>query len=159
MKTTSCGILIFNAEAELLLCHATGTSNWDIPKGGADPGESTLNTALRETVEETGLRFDARDLLEIGRHDYRPDKDLFLYAVLIERIDPSLCTCTSHYRSRRGRMLPEMDAFEWTPFARVPKRCAKNMTQLLTVRLSLPALLRTLVDAGLVAAPGVTVAS
>lgn len=29
--------------------------NWDFPKGLAEPGESPLQTALRETEEETGL--------------------------------------------------------------------------------------------------------
>jgi len=29
---------------------------YDIPKGGIDPGESTLHTALRETKEEAGIQ-------------------------------------------------------------------------------------------------------
>jgi 8-oxo-dGTP pyrophosphatase MutT (NUDIX family) len=29
---------------------------YDIPKGGIDPGESTLHTALRETQEEAGIQ-------------------------------------------------------------------------------------------------------
>lgn len=29
--------------------------NWDFPKGRPDPGETPLQTALRETEEETGL--------------------------------------------------------------------------------------------------------
>lgn len=29
--------------------------NWDLPKGTPDPGEQPLETALRETAEETGL--------------------------------------------------------------------------------------------------------
>jgi 8-oxo-dGTP pyrophosphatase MutT (NUDIX family) len=36
----------------LLLRHA---DRWDLPKGHCDPGESDLQTALRETQEETGL--------------------------------------------------------------------------------------------------------
>jgi hypothetical protein len=31
--TTSCGTIIVNPEGKILLCHATGTSFWDIPKG------------------------------------------------------------------------------------------------------------------------------
>src|SRR5688500_19098782 len=31
MKTTSSGILVCNAQSELLLCHATGGGYWDIP--------------------------------------------------------------------------------------------------------------------------------
>ncbi|MFN3191555.1 MAG: bis(5'-nucleosyl)-tetraphosphatase [Aureliella sp.] len=31
---------------------------WDLPKGHAEPGESLLETALRETEEETGINLD-----------------------------------------------------------------------------------------------------
>ena len=44
MKTTSCGILVCNADEELLLCHATGTSRWDIPSQ-MNPGSSRLIAA------------------------------------------------------------------------------------------------------------------
>ncbi len=33
-------------------------SNWDFPKGGVEKGESFLETALRETLEETTLSKD-----------------------------------------------------------------------------------------------------
>jgi 8-oxo-dGTP pyrophosphatase MutT (NUDIX family) len=36
----------------LLMQHAT---RWDLPKGHAEPGEDILQTALRETSEETGF--------------------------------------------------------------------------------------------------------
>lgn len=59
---TSCGFLI-QCEDKFLLCHATKPSGsislsdgqWGIPKGGCEEGESQLEAALRETVEETGL--------------------------------------------------------------------------------------------------------
>lgn len=141
MKTTSCGILILNARDELLLCHATGTANWDIPKGGADAGESELQTAIRETEEECGLTFAADDLLDLGHFSYRPRKDLHLFACLIEPIDTRQCYCTSQFRDLWGRVRPEMDAFEWTPFVRIPLRCARNMISVLTQAISLPQVL------------------
>ena len=88
MKSLSAGILVLNPHSELLLCHATGTVVWDIPKGGGDAGESTLATAIRETAEETGLRFAPEELLDLGHFSYRPTKDLHLYAALRERFDP-----------------------------------------------------------------------
>jgi 8-oxo-dGTP pyrophosphatase MutT (NUDIX family) len=144
VKALSCGILVLNARAELLLCHATGTLVWDIPKGGAEPGESPLAAALRETAEETGLRFAADDLHELGRFDYRPAKDLHLYATLAERIDPRMLNCESRFRDIWGRLRPEMDAYAWTAFDRVHRRCARRMRELLTERLSLSDLLAQL---------------
>ena len=144
MKRLSCGIIILNSAAELLLCHATGTYHWDIPKGGTNPGEAPLDTALRETREECGLIFAADDLLDLGGFAYRPGKSLHLFATRVERFEPELCRCTSHYADGWGRMRPEMDGFEWTHFARVPRRCARHMGELLSQRIALSELLREL---------------
>lgn len=144
MKALSCGILVLNPRSELLLCRATGTYVWDIPKGGGEPGESPLQTALRETTEECGLRFAPHELLELGRFAYRPVKDLHLFAALVEGIDAAACHCSSHFIDVWGRRRPEMDAFEWTAFERVPRRCARRMAALLTQTLSLPQLLQRL---------------
>jgi len=147
MKRLSCGILVLNLQHELLLCHATGTWHWDIPKGGGDPGETPLETALREADEETGLTFTTDELLDLGRFGYRPDKDLYLFAVLSTRFDAAGCVCRSHYRDPWGRERPEMDGFEWTPFPRVFRRCSRHMATLLTRTLSLPDVLSRLKEA------------
>jgi 8-oxo-dGTP pyrophosphatase MutT (NUDIX family) len=144
VKSLSSGILVLNVHHELLLCHATGTFVWDIPKGGADAGESTLATAIRETAEETGLRFEPGELLDLGHFSYRPSKDLHLYAALVDGIDAADCRCASHFTDLWGRRRPEMDAFEWTAFERVPRRCTRRMAALLTQTLSLAQLLQRL---------------
>ena len=144
MKTLSCGIVLLNPAAEILLCHVTGAWHWDIPKGSAEPGELPLAASLRETQEECGLDLSARPLLDLGRFNYLPRKDLHLFAVLLRRIDPATCHCASHYTDAWGRSRPEMDGFEWTSFDRVPRRCARHMGALLGQTLSLPALLARL---------------
>ncbi len=83
----SCGILVLDDRDELLLCHATGTSRWDIPKGRREPGESEIEAAIRETAEESGLRFTPQVLLDLGRFRYRPGKDLHLFATRSEHVD------------------------------------------------------------------------
>ena len=143
---TTCGVLLLTAQRELLLCHATGASHWDIPKGVADPGESPRETAVRETFEEAGLRLDPQHLLDLGRMAYRPHKDLHLFALRSERLDLAACVCTSQFRDRHGRLVPEADAFEWTPFDRVPERCAKSMTRVLTVERPLDEVWRAAFD-------------
>jgi 8-oxo-dGTP pyrophosphatase MutT (NUDIX family) len=137
VKTTSHGTLLIDADAELLLCHATGGRHWDIPKGMADPGETSVQAALREAREECGLELDPRALHDLGRFTYRPDKDLWLHAALIERIDPGQCVCSTHFTDRWGRLRPEMDAFRWVRFEDVPAHCAKNMALVLTTKVSL----------------------
>jgi 8-oxo-dGTP pyrophosphatase MutT (NUDIX family) len=153
MKTTSCGILVCNDHEELLLCHATGTSRWDLPKGHGEAEETPQQTALRETAEETALVFQPDELLELGHFPYRPAKDLWLFAALTERFDTARCHCRTQYADRFGRMRPEMDGFAWTPFATVAARCAANMAFLLTTRLSLPDTLARLVQWGRLARP------
>ncbi len=144
MKSLSCGILVLNPQAELLLCHVTGAWHWDIPKGSAEPGEAPLAAALRETREESGLDFSGLALTDLGRMAYRPRKDLHLFALLTGRFDTSACHCASHYLDNWGNSRPEMDGWEWTPFARVHRRCARHMITVLNQTLSLTALLARL---------------
>ena len=147
MKTTTHGILLLAESAELLLCHSTGNRHWDIAKGLADEGESSVAAAVREAREECGIAIDPAALHSLGRFAYRPEKDLELHAALIERIDPATCVCTSMFVDRFGRTRPEMDDFRWTPFADVGTYCAKSMALVLTTRVSLTSLLARLVAA------------
>ena len=153
VKALSCGILVLDPTGRLLLCRATGSFRWDIPKGGGEAGETPLQTALRETAEECGLQFAPHELLDLGRFAYRPAKDLYLYAALVDDVDAAECRCRSDFTDPWGRRRPEMDAFEWTAFERVPRRCARRMAALLTQTLSLAHLLQQLQQRGVVARP------
>lgn len=51
----SCGFLIFRRKAELEFLLMKHADRWDIPKGHLDPGETLLECAYRELVEETGI--------------------------------------------------------------------------------------------------------
>ena len=42
-------------EGRLLLTQRADNGNWSIPGGAQDPGESLTETAVRETLEETGV--------------------------------------------------------------------------------------------------------
>jgi 8-oxo-dGTP pyrophosphatase MutT (NUDIX family) len=145
-RKLSCGVVILNDAAELLLCHVTGHDHWDLPKGGPAPGEPPLATALRETREETGLVLDPAGLLDLGRLDYRPRKDLHLFATRLHRVDPATLVCESCFSDVGGRRRPEMDGFDWFPFARVPALVTPRLAAVLWERLDLPVLLRRLQD-------------
>jgi 8-oxo-dGTP pyrophosphatase MutT (NUDIX family) len=154
-RRLSCGILILNAQQELLLCHVTGQDHWDLPKGGAHEGESPLQAALRETREETSLELAADALRELGRFDYRPKKDLYLFATLMPRFDVAQLRCESQFSQyATGQRLPEMDGYDWVRFERVAELCTPKLTAVLHGRLDLQRVL----DA-LAAAPGVALAA
>jgi 8-oxo-dGTP diphosphatase len=49
----------------LLVRHTYGRLNWEVPGGASEPGESVVETALRELREETGLEAVAESLAGI----------------------------------------------------------------------------------------------
>lgn len=141
----SCGVLLLAPSRELLLCHVTGQSHWDLPKGGIHEGETPLEAALREICEETGLCLDAHTAHDFGRHVYTAKKDLHLFAVLSERIDPARLHCESCFVERgSGRSRPEMDGFGWFEFSRVGQLCTPKLADVLARKLDLEAILAQL---------------
>ncbi len=95
------GLLLFyrgDSPSFLLMQHA---DRWDLPKGHAEPGESSLETALRETEEETGIEAariavdpDFNFVIEYDvrgqqRGDYRKRVTYFL-GYVDERFSPEL---------------------------------------------------------------------
>lgn len=137
-RRLSCGILILTEQHELLLCHVTGQDHWDLPKGGMHGGENPLQAALRETREETGLDLSTHPLHELGRFDYRPKKDLHLFAALMPRFDVAQLSCESHFSQlATGARLPEMDGYDWFAFERIGEHCTAKMTTVLTGRVNL----------------------
>ncbi|CAD5120382.1 DgyrCDS8954 [Dimorphilus gyrociliatus] len=56
--------IIQNTRQYLLLQTSYGKHHWTPPKGHVDPGESEMQTAIRETEEETGLKEEDYNLVE-----------------------------------------------------------------------------------------------
>lgn len=133
----SCGLLVINERAELLLGHSTGSAHWDLPKGLIEEGEAPATCALREAREEFGLEFASDRLVDLGRHAYYRGKDLHLFAVgtTSSEVRPELCRCTSYFAHyETGRQAPEIDAFAWTADAQLPSVLANSMRRLLLDR-------------------------
>jgi 8-oxo-dGTP pyrophosphatase MutT (NUDIX family) len=144
-RRLSCGILILTEQAELLLCHVTNQDHWDLPKGGMHDGESPVQAALRETREETSLTLEAAALFDLGRFDYRPKKDLHLFAALMPRFDLAQLFCDSRFSQwDTGQRLPEMDGYAWVGFERIGTLCTPKMAAVLNGRVDLPRLLEDL---------------
>jgi 8-oxo-dGTP pyrophosphatase MutT (NUDIX family) len=84
---------------------------WDLPKGHAEPGESIEETALRETVEETGIAAD-RITLEPGF------RFIISYPVASHRSGGFLTTKTVHYflgwvEQAHAVICSEHDGYRW----------------------------------------------
>lgn len=132
--TVSCGTLVLDTKGRLLLCHVTGTAAWDIPKGMQDPGETTLEAAMRELREEAGIGFAPGRFHDLGQFDYRRDKRLRLYRVAAEDElgDLSRLACSSYFpHHATGRPTPETDGFRWAGRDEVHKLCWPRMGALL----------------------------
>jgi len=55
----ACGSIVFRREKGkilFLVMKSRRWGHWDFPKGHADSGETEMQTAIRETEEETGLK-------------------------------------------------------------------------------------------------------
>jgi 8-oxo-dGTP pyrophosphatase MutT (NUDIX family) len=132
--TVSCGTLVLDSAGRLLLCHVTGTAAWDIPKGMQDPGETTLESAMRELREEAGITFEPSRFQDLGQFDYRRDKRLHLYRVEAgdELGDLSQLACSSFFpHHATGLQTPEMDGFRWAGRDEVRRLCWPRMGALL----------------------------
>jgi putative (di)nucleoside polyphosphate hydrolase len=128
----SCGTLVVNPASQLLLCHVTHTAKWDIPKGMQDPGESTLEAAMRELYEEAGIAFAPERFEDLGEFDYRPDKRLHLYLVRAGTELASLghLNCTSFFpHQSSGKDTPEVDGYRWADRSELQKLCWPRMGQ------------------------------
>ncbi len=128
----SCGTLIVNGAGKLLLCHVTDTAKWDIPKGMQDPGETPIETAMRELKEEAGLVFDAGEFTDLGCFDYRRDKKLHLFMVRapagLECLDHLACTSFFPHHLT-GEPTPEADGFRWASRDELAKLCWPRMAE------------------------------
>lgn len=75
-----CGIIVFNSLGEILIEHPFGYSKtkthcWDIPKGHWDSSLDlkTIDVAIRECKEETGLSLEKNEVNHIITIDYNRD--------------------------------------------------------------------------------------
>ncbi|MDB5745818.1 MAG: hydrolase [Massilia sp.] len=132
--TVSCGTLVLDSAGQLLLCHVTGTAAWDIPKGMQDPGETTLEAAMRELREEAGIGFHSSRFRDLGQFDYRRDKRLHLYRVEAgdELGNLSQLACSSFFpHHATGLPTPETDGFRWAGRDEIRRLCWPRMAALL----------------------------
>lgn len=136
MKTT-CGVFIFDKTGLLLVGHPSGhayTGNvWSIPKGEQDPGETAIETAARETLEEANLDIDPDYLQHVGSAVYPTGKKT-LIAFFVQLTGD--CTeydvkCTSRFKNHKDEMILEIDHFKWVDPILAPELLHSAQVELL----------------------------
>jgi ADP-ribose pyrophosphatase YjhB (NUDIX family) len=61
----SANVVVANDAGQILLIRRSDNDNWALPGGAMDIGESLVDAARRETVEETGIRVQITGLVGI----------------------------------------------------------------------------------------------
>jgi len=101
-------VVVDDREHVLLVRHTYGRLNWELPGGISEPGESVVETAIRELKEETGLRATASGLTGVY---YEPETDAHHFAF---RSEPVLVTTPTPSS-------PEISACDYWPRADLPR--------------------------------------
>ncbi|RAY16734.1 NUDIX hydrolase [Actinomadura craniellae] len=71
----SVNVIVTNEHGDILMIQRTDNDHWAVPGGAIDLGESVSEAAIRETLEETGIRCEITGLLGI----YSDPKHLIHY--------------------------------------------------------------------------------
>jgi 8-oxo-dGTP pyrophosphatase MutT (NUDIX family) len=101
--------VILDADGRVLLVrHTYGPLNWELPGGASEPGESIVDTALREVREETGLEARAERLTGIY-YDLEYDAHHFVFR------------CSVSSDARAAATSAEISVCDYWPAAALPR--------------------------------------
>ena len=75
----SAGGVVYRVDArggvEVAVCGLDYPKSWRLPKGTPDAGETMIQTALRETREETGLEVESEGYIDVVEYAFRRASD------------------------------------------------------------------------------------
>lgn len=131
IKKITCVALIIQ-DNKVLMCHSTGNSHWDLPKGLMDDNETTIEAAKRELLEETGFNVNVSELNFLFQSKYSKEKDiaLFLYRGK-QSFDVKNAKCNSFFINHYGKELPEVDDFCFFRMDEAIEKTSKSMKNIL----------------------------
>lgn len=122
MKIISCGLLMYrenDGDLEVFLIHPGGpyfknkdNDSWGIPKGRKEEGESLLECAKREFVEETGFTPDSDYFIKLGYiKQNKKDVHVWAFRTHAEKIFVKSNYCEIEWPKNSGNFknFPEVD--------------------------------------------------
>jgi 8-oxo-dGTP pyrophosphatase MutT (NUDIX family) len=123
--------IIWNGK--VLLEHPTDSkwySSYSIPKGGIEDGEATMEAAIRETLEETGISV-RKDQLDpkMKTCTYRSGKKVFYYICRIENL--SEVGLDSEIVPKKNLQLEEVDWAGFVDLEEAKKRIMKSQISII----------------------------
>lgn len=125
----SCATLIFaKSTKRFLLVHPTNSPFWEkknvpskiwgLPKGINEGHETYLETAVRELEEETGIKANSENMIDIGLFDYKSDKQLYVFIYPMSDEVKNL-HCDSTFTDTDGIDKPEIDKYRYATASEV----------------------------------------
>lgn len=117
-KELSIGTIITDGQY-ILGCRPYGRKesahSFDIPKGHWEEGETYLETAVRECKEETNFDLWPDRLADLGKYEYIPTKDLYIFLVSLDFLpDHATLSCPSRFEVD-GKKVPEVIGYKNIP--------------------------------------------
>ena len=104
-------------DGKVLLTRRSDNGNWTMPSGAMDPGESLSATAVRETLEETGIRVKLTDVVGI----YTDPRHVIHYTSDDEVRQEFTVVYRGEYVSGEPTTSSETTHVEWVPLDQVPQ--------------------------------------
>jgi ADP-ribose pyrophosphatase YjhB (NUDIX family) len=111
----SVNVVVTNDDGQILLIKRSDNDNWAIPGGAIDLGESMVQAAVRETLEETGVTCEVTGLVGI----YTDPRHIILYTSNGEARQEFSIVVTARYVSGQPTTSNESDEVRWVDEATV----------------------------------------
>jgi len=89
LLSIGCDVIIENKNGDILLQRRADDGEWCVPGGGMNFGETFMETAIREVMEETGLKLNTEDLSLFGIYSGKdrvveyPNKDIVFGGIIV----------------------------------------------------------------------------